>query len=61
MATHPEDDVVLATAVSVRPSILVSGDTKLQQLGHHQGVTILSPRDFLTLLEQQQASIEEAQ
>jgi uncharacterized protein len=54
VATHPEDDIVLATAVSARVDYLATGDKQLQALGRYQGVIILSPRDFLTLLEQQE-------
>jgi uncharacterized protein len=50
IATHPEDDVILATAVSAKADYLVTGDTKLQRLGTYQGVTILSPRRFLATL-----------
>lgn len=46
VATHPEDDVILATAASVQPVILVSGDRQLRRLGRYQDVTILSPRAF---------------
>jgi putative PIN family toxin of toxin-antitoxin system len=53
VATHPEDDPVLATAVSAGVDYLVSGDKQLQRLGRYEGVIILSPRDFLALLEQQ--------
>lgn len=49
-ATHPEDDVILATAASARADYLVTGDGQLQRLGAHQGVTILSPRAFLDVL-----------
>jgi len=50
VATHPEDDLVLATAVSAHADYLVTGDKKLQDLGSYQGVTIVSPREFLALL-----------
>lgn len=33
VASHPEDDLILATAASVQPSILVSGDRHLNSLG----------------------------
>lgn len=52
VATHPEDDVVLATAVSGQAEYLVTGDKPLQNLGTYQGVTILSPRAFLDLLSE---------
>jgi putative PIN family toxin of toxin-antitoxin system len=58
VATHPEDDIVLATAVSARVDYLATGDKQLQALGRYQGVIILSPRDFLTLLEQQEDETE---
>jgi putative PIN family toxin of toxin-antitoxin system len=51
VATHPEDDLILATAVSAKADYLVTGDSKLQHVGTYQGVTILSPRRFLEALE----------
>ncbi len=51
VATHPEDDLVLATALSAQADYLVTGDTQLQRLGAYQGVTILSPRAFLARLQ----------
>ena len=50
VATHPADDLVLATAISAKADYLVTGDTNLQQLGSYESVTILSPREFLGLL-----------
>ncbi len=51
IATHPEDDLILATAVSAKADYLVTGDSKLQHVGAYQGVRILSPRRFLETLE----------
>ncbi len=51
VATHPEDDLILATAVSAKADYLVTGDIKLQHVGTYKGVTILSPRRFLEALE----------
>jgi putative PIN family toxin of toxin-antitoxin system len=51
IATHPEDDLILATAVSAKANYLVTGDTKLQHVGTYQDVTILSPRRFLEILK----------
>src|SRR5258708_3237675 len=34
VATHPEDDVILATAVSSKAAYLVTGDKQLQKLGN---------------------------
>jgi putative PIN family toxin of toxin-antitoxin system len=50
VATHPEDDVILATAVSDKADYLVTGDTKLQGVRTYNGVTILSPKQFLAIL-----------
>jgi putative PIN family toxin of toxin-antitoxin system len=47
VATHPEDDMILATAVSAKADYLVTGDTKLQAIGTYKAVTILSPKRFL--------------
>jgi len=54
IATHPEDDIVLATAVGAKARYLITGDTKLQDLGLYQDVTICSARAFLTLLAAEQ-------
>lgn len=50
VATHPEDDLILATAVSAQADYLVTGDRQLLKLGSYRGVTIVSPRGFLELL-----------
>jgi uncharacterized protein len=47
VATHPEDDVVLAAAVSAQAGYLVTGDKGLLGLRRHRSVLILAPRDFL--------------
>jgi putative PIN family toxin of toxin-antitoxin system len=53
IATHLEDDVILATAVSAKADYLVTGDTKLERLGTYKAVTILSPRRFVAIPEQE--------
>jgi putative PIN family toxin of toxin-antitoxin system len=50
VASHPSDDLVLATVISAKADYLVTGDANLQQLGSYESVTILSPREFLDLL-----------
>jgi predicted nucleic acid-binding protein len=55
IATHPEDDMILATAVSGHADYLVTGDSKLERLGKYKSVTILSPRRFLETLVQETA------
>jgi uncharacterized protein len=51
VATHPEDDLIIATAVSAKADYLVTGDSKIEHLGTYQAVAILSPRRFLRILE----------
>jgi putative PIN family toxin of toxin-antitoxin system len=53
VATHPEDDLVLATAVSAWATMLVTGDRRLREIGDYRGVTIVTPREFLSRLERQ--------
>lgn len=51
VTTHPEDDLVLAVAVSANVGYLVTGDKPLHRLGAYQHIHILSPRAVLDLLE----------
>lgn len=53
VATHPEDDLILATAVSAPADYLVTGDAKLRALGTYEGVAIVSPRQFMEILGRQ--------
>jgi len=50
MATHPEDDLILATAASARADYLVTGDRQLLALGTFEEIAIVTPRAFLDLL-----------
>jgi len=52
VATHPEDDLILATAGSAAVDYLVTGDRQLQRLGVFEGAAIVSPGDFLDILIQ---------
>lgn len=51
VVTHPEDDLVLAAAVSTQVDYLVTGDKKLRGLGVFQGVQIVTPREFVDLID----------
>jgi putative PIN family toxin of toxin-antitoxin system len=51
VADDTEDDLVLGTAVAAEADYLVTGDKGLQRIGTYRGIPILSPRDFLSLLE----------
>jgi uncharacterized protein len=50
VASHPEDDMVPATAISAEAEFLVTGDRQLLRLGSYEGVIIVSPREFLAML-----------
>lgn len=43
----PDDDWVLATALAGKADAIVTGDKDLLVLRRHQGVVILTPRNFL--------------
>ena len=51
VAEDEEDDLVLATAVAGGAGYLVTGDRYLQTLRRFEDVRILSPRQFLEVLE----------
>ena len=52
VTTSPEDDLVLATAVSAKTNYLVTGDGPLLRKvgGSYQGVKLVTPNDFLQIL-----------
>lgn len=50
VATHPEDDLILATAVSCNADYLVTGDRRLQKIREYKGVAVLNPRSFMDTL-----------
>ncbi len=50
VASHPEDDVILSTAVSAKADYLVTEDAHLQGLRRYKEVEVLSPSDFLAVL-----------
>lgn len=51
VATHPEDDLVLAAAVSAGADFLVTSDRRFRtRVPSYQGITLLSPAEFLTVL-----------
>jgi putative PIN family toxin of toxin-antitoxin system len=51
VATHPEDDPVLATALSARADYLVTGDLRLRdRVPSFQGIPLVSPAEFLDIL-----------
>ena len=45
----PDDDLVLATALAGQAEVIMTGDKDLLILKAHQGVRIVSPRQFLEM------------
>ncbi len=52
VAEDLEDDLVLATIVAGRADFLVTGDRLLREIGEYGGVRIVTPREFLDLLDE---------
>jgi predicted nucleic acid-binding protein len=50
IATHPEDDLVLATALSGGAQFLITGDHRLLERKTYQSLMILDVRAFLATL-----------
>jgi putative PIN family toxin of toxin-antitoxin system len=51
VAAHPQDDLILATALSAHAPYLVTGDKPLLERHAVRGTRLLSPRQFLDELE----------
>ncbi len=51
VATHFEDDLVLAAAVSGKADYLVTGDKQLLKLGSYEGMLIVDSGAFLDILD----------
>jgi len=50
----PSDNRYLECAVKGEAAYIVSGDADLQRLGAYEGISILTPRAFLEVLQRQQ-------
>jgi putative PIN family toxin of toxin-antitoxin system len=44
----PHDDMFIAAAIDSRTKVIVSGDKHLLKVSGHQGVSVLTPRQFLS-------------
>jgi putative PIN family toxin of toxin-antitoxin system len=54
IATHPEDDPILATALSAHVDYLVTGDQRLRdRVPSFQGIPLVSPAEFLEVLNRE--------
>jgi predicted nucleic acid-binding protein len=52
VAGDPKDDPIIATAVVAKADYLVTGDrAHLLPIREYQGIRIVSPREFLEVLE----------
>jgi predicted nucleic acid-binding protein len=52
IASHAEDDLVIATAVSGDAEYLITGDKRLRKVGKYQNVKIRTPQEFLAEFEE---------
>ena len=50
LCSDPDDDKYVAAAVEGRAAFVVTGDPDLLTLGEHEGIRIVTPRLFLSLL-----------
>lgn len=53
LESDPSDTMFLALALAAQADVLVSGDSHLLDLGAYEGIPILTPTQFLELLEQE--------
>jgi putative PIN family toxin of toxin-antitoxin system len=53
VAPDPDDDHIIGCAIAGEADYIVTGDKKLQTVGQYRGIEILSPLEFLLMLEQQ--------
>lgn len=51
VASDPDDDVVIATAIAANANLIVSGDNDLLSLKQYQSIPILAPAEALGLIE----------
>ena len=51
VVADPGDDIYIAAAVDGLAEFIVSGDRHLLDLREHEGIRILTPREFLSVLE----------
>ena len=48
----PDDDAVIACALAARANLIVSGDSHLLRLKHHQDIPIVGPAEAQRIIEQ---------
>lgn len=50
IASDPDDDRVIATAVAAQADFIVTGDRALRSIGEYQGIRFVSISDFIQVL-----------
>jgi putative PIN family toxin of toxin-antitoxin system len=61
VGADPDDDALLATALSADADMLVSGDAHLLNLKHYQGIPIITPAEALQRIERQAVEADDSQ
>ena len=51
VCVDPDDDKYIAAAMEGRAQFLVSGDRHLLDLGEHEGIRLVTPKVFRTVIE----------
>jgi len=57
VAPDAEDGLVLATAVAGEVDYLVTGDRRFREVGLYESIAIMSPREFVLVLDQAPRSV----
>jgi putative PIN family toxin of toxin-antitoxin system len=52
ISADPDDDRILECALEARADTIVSGDAHLLELGRHEGIRIVSPSEFLRMMQE---------
>ena len=53
VSDDPDDDHIIACAVTARASLIVTGDKDLLRLKEYEGIVIVRPKDFVRILGEQ--------
>ncbi len=56
LCADPDDDRILECALEARADAIVSGDVHLLELGVYEGISIVSPSEFLQTMKSMQAA-----
>ena len=56
----PDDDIVLACAVRRQADYVISGDQDLLVLSIYEGIPIVTPRGFVTILQGEEAVVSQS-